>query len=171
MSFTCTFYNISDPPNKLSKTLGTAIHTATCSPFNPVSDLHGEIIVDYNSAIEAANYCVIEAGTQDHAAEGRPRYCYIKDLIKRNGGRLVVELEEDALMTFSTSILDMKILATRASVIGRDNGNVGYNAFLQDGFWKCDATHLYWLSEDLMGGYFDYDDHGDPLDYVLMTAG
>ena len=129
MSFTCTFYNISDPPNKLSKTLGNAIHTATCSPFNPVSDLHGEIIVDYRSAIEEANYCEI-------TGDGRTRYCFITDLIKGVGGRLTVRLEEDVLMTVKDAIKETPLHVTRCSLqagIVPEKSKVGYNSMIPDG--------------------------------------
>lgn len=161
MPFTCKVYKISDPPFQLDKTVGTAIHEATCSPFEPMGDLRGDVILDYNSAIEEANYCEI-------TGDGRTRYAFITDQIKGVGGRLTLKLQEDPLMTFKAGIVEADILATRSSVLAKDSGNVGYNSYLPDGFWKCDATHLYWLSDDIMGGFFNYD---TDTDYVLMTAG
>lgn len=162
MAFTCNLYKISDPPFQLDKTLGTALRAnISCSPFEPLSDLKGKIILDYTAEADEANYCSITEGT-------RTRYAFITDRVKGVGGRLTLILDEDPLMTFKAGILEADILATRASVLAKDSGNVGYNAYLPDGFWKCDATHLYWLSEDLMGGFFNYD---ADTDYVLMTAG
>lgn len=179
MSFTCTFYNISDPPNKLSKTLGTAIHTATCSPFNPMSDLHGEIIVDYNSAIEAANYCVIEAGTQAHAAEGRPRYCFITDLIKGNGGRLTVRIEEDVLMTFKDAIKELPLHVTRCSLqagIVPEKSKVGYNSMIPDGTITMTAQKYFInipFTKSGVAAEFAYQDAaGDTTNqYILAVIG
>ena len=162
MAFTCNLYKISDPPFQLDKTLGAALRAnISCSPFEPLSDLKGKIILDYTAEADEANYCSIVEGT-------RTRYAFITDRVKGVGGRLTLILDEDPLMTFKAGILEADILATRASVLAKDSGNVGYNAYLPDGFWKCDATHLYWLSEDLMGGFFNYD---SDTDYVLMTAG
>lgn len=169
MAFTCTFYNISDPPNKLSKTIGTALKTSTCTPFKPVSDLTGTILLDYTAEAEGANYAMV-------TGDGRERYCFITDIEKDIGGRMSITLKEDALMTFSTGIKNCDILATRCSVISKDDGNVGYNSYLEDGMWRCDSTSLYWLSEDLFNGYFDYTDRdaqGAMVEqwFILATAG
>lgn len=93
MPFTCNFYSVTDPPNKLDKTLGTAKATATCTPFEPVSDLTGKILIDYNAAVETCNYAAIG-----------DRYYYIRDYIKDIGSRMQVILELDPLKTFSTQI-------------------------------------------------------------------
>ena len=163
MAFTCNLYKISDPPFQLDKNLGTALRAnISCSPFEPLSDLKGKIILDYTAEADEANYCSIVEGT-------RTRYAFITDRVKGVGGRLTLVLEEDPLMTFKAGILEADILATRASVLAKDSGNVGYNAYLPDGFWKCDATHLYWLSKDLMGGFFNYDEQEN--EFILMTAG
>lgn len=163
MAFTCNLYKISDPPFQLDKNLGTALRAnISCSPFEPLSDLKGKIILDYTAEADEANYCSIAEGN-------RTRYAFITDRVKGVGGRLTLVLEEDPLMTFKAGILEADILATRASVLAKDGGNVGYNAYLPDGFWKCDATHLYWLSKDLMGGFFSYDELAN--EFMLMTAG
>lgn len=163
MAFTCNLYKISDPPFQLKKNLDTVLRAnISCSPFEPLSDLKGKIILDYTAEADEANYCSIVEGT-------RTRYAFITDRVKGVGGRLTLILEEDPLMTFKAGILEADILATRASVLAKDSGNVGYNAYLPDGFWKCDATHLYWLSEDLMGGFFSYDELEN--EFMLMTAG
>lgn len=170
MAFTIKFYKISDAPNVLHKdvnpeagTIGTAAGY-NCTPFEPVGTLDGSVLIDYVAAdpIETANYAYI-------SGDNRPRYCYVRDFSKEVGTRIRVYLTEDPLMTFATEIKLAPILATRSSVCGKDNGNVGYNAYLDDGLWKCDATTLFYLSEDLMDGYFSYDLNQD--NYILMTAG
>lgn len=122
MAFTVTYYNIQDPPNKINKTLGTAIGSSSCSPWEPVSDLSGKIIAAYTSAVEAGNYAAI-------TGDGRPRYCYIRDVIKRPGGQMEVILEEDPLMTFSDEIMQMNIYAFRSSV--------DYNMDMHDNKTPC----------------------------------
>lgn len=108
MAFTVTYYNIQDPPNKINKTLGTAVGSSSCSPWEPVSDLSGKIIAAYTSAVEAGNYAAI-------TGDGRPRYCYIRDVIKRPGGQMEVILEEDPLMTFKTEIMQLNAYVFRSS--------------------------------------------------------
>lgn len=100
MSFTVNFYNISDAPNVLNKTVGTALASRPCTPFEQVSGLHGRILLDYNPAIETANYCHVSAGDND----GRPLYCWVRDFTRDTGSRMTVELEIDPLMTNKTQI-------------------------------------------------------------------
>lgn len=92
MAFTATFYNIDDPPNYIYKTLGAPLGTSTCTPFEPVSNLHGSILVDYFANIDKANYAKITTG-------GRDLYCFVRDVVKDIGGRCSVELEIDPLKT------------------------------------------------------------------------
>ena len=176
MGFNIKFYKIDAPPNKLDKgvvpgttpTVGAAAGYP-CTPFEPVGTLEGSVLIDYVAGVETANYAYI-------SGDGRPRYCYVRDFSKDIGSRLRVYVEEDALMTFKTKIEESDILATRCSVVGKDEGNVGYNSYLDDKMWRCDATNLYWLSEDMYAGYFDYtdrDEHGAMIDqfFYIATAG
>lgn len=173
MAFTCNLYKISDPPATLHKDItsnGKLIReNISCSPFEPMGDLRGQIIIDYSFNADSANYCSITESSGGETPVIRTRYAFITDRIKGVGGRLTLVLDEDPLMTFKAGILEADILATRASVLAKDSGNVGYNAYLPDGFWKCDATHLYWLSDDIMGGFFNYDEMAN--EFMLMTAG
>lgn len=99
MAFTATFYNITDNPKKIDKTLGTALGAATCTPFEPVSDLHGSILIDYFNNIDNANYATVTTG-------GRDLYCFVRDVIKDIGGRCRVELDIDPLTTNKTDLLN-----------------------------------------------------------------
>lgn len=177
--FSVEFYNCTENEATLGKNLGTASSAIKCTPFMPLSDLHGQITVDYDANWEGYNYCRIYAnGTEEHPeADGLTRYCFIRDFTKQPGGHLTLDLEIDPLETYSQAIRESEILATRSSVVGRDDGNVGYNAYIHDGLWKIDATTLYYLSDDLMkDDPFNYDvtilDGDTKQDYfVLMTAG
>lgn len=172
MPFTIKFYKIDAPPNKLDKgvvpettpTVGAATGYS-CTPFEPVGTLEGSVLIDYVAAdnIETANYAYI-------SGDNRPRYCYVRDFSKEIGNKLRVYITEDPLMTFNQGIKESPILATRSSVCGRDNGNVGFNAYLDDGLWMCDSTTLFYLSEDLMPTPFSYDYYAANT-YILMTAG
>ncbi len=96
MAFTATFYNVSDPPNKIDKTLGEPIYTATCTPFESVSDLHGSILIDWSAAIETANYVTISGN--------RPLSCFVKDIVKEIGSRARVIVDIDPLTTNATEL-------------------------------------------------------------------
>ena len=168
MAFNIKFYKISDAPNVLNKNVNTeAGNVGTgagydCTPWEPVGVLDGSVVIAYVQDIGTANYAYISGGT-------RPRYAYVTGFEILPGQQMRVYVKEDALMTFNAGINESPILATRSSVCGKDNGNVGYNAYLDDGLWKCDSTTLFYLSEDLMDGFFNYDINGS--NYVLMTAG
>lgn len=125
MAFTVTYYNIQDPPNKINKTLGTAVGSSSCSPWESVSDLSGKIIANYTSAVEAGNYVAV-------TGDGRPRYCYIRDVIKRPGGQMEIILEEDPLMTFRTEIMNTESYVFRTSQQPSMAGESGYNMDIAD---------------------------------------
>lgn len=167
MAFNIKFYKISDAPNVLNKTVNAdnrigAAAGYDCTPWEPVGVLDGSVVLAYVQDIGTANYAYISGGI-------RPRYAYVTGFEILPGNQMRVYVKEDALMTFNQGIKESPILATRSSVCGRDNGNVGFNAYLDDGLWKCDSTTLFYLSEDLMDGFFDYDINGS--NYILMTAG
>lgn len=160
MAFSISFHKVSDAYNVMNKTIPTATATSSCSPWEAVSDLTGRVVLNYVAGIEGCNYAVV-------TGDGRPRSCFITDISKDIGGKMTVTLEVDSLETYKDEIKTMPIVATRCSVIAKDDGNVGYNAFIEDGLWVCDNTTLYWLSPDLMGGKFSYVE----ANIVLWTAG
>lgn len=59
MAFKAEFYTINVPPNTLDKGEPTNAITCSCTPFNSVSGLNGNILIDYNAAVEKCNYCKI----------------------------------------------------------------------------------------------------------------
>ena len=77
-----TFYNYSGNPKVVDKTLGSAIATAaTLKPYRPVSDLKGEIILAYDSALYAANYALLDS-----------KYYFITDRQVLPGGQMLFQL-------------------------------------------------------------------------------
>lgn len=124
MAYSITFYNVSDPPNKIKKSLGAAVgSTGACSPWEPVDDLHGSVLTNYNAAVESANYCHV-------TGDGRERYCYVREITKELGGQMRVHMDVDPLMTFKDEILNSDIYITRTSQSGSD---YGYNMDMDDG--------------------------------------
>lgn len=123
MSFTCNFYNYQGQPNKIKKNIGEVqVGSVTCTPYEPVSDLHGYVIIGYNAAVEACNYCEI-AG----------RYYYVTDYVKRTAQQLEVRLELDPLMTFQTEILSQDAYVFRTSQQAANDSSPGYNMDINDG--------------------------------------
>lgn len=118
MPFTVKFYNISVPTNTLDKgEPGEGITGKSCSPFEQVSGLNGNILLDYDSAVEANNYCQITGG-------GRTLYCYVKGFSLETGKRMRVQLEIDPLMTNKTGILAC------AGVLDRTNKEGDWDLYL-----------------------------------------
>ena len=99
MAFTVTFYKITDNPKKIDKTLGTALATATCSPWEPVDDLNGNIMIDYSANAESANYATVTGGLGN-----RTLHCFVREFTKDIGGHCVVHLEIDPLTTNATDL-------------------------------------------------------------------
>lgn len=140
MAFTITFYKISDPPNKLDKSLPTATKTASCTPFEPVADLTGSVLIDYVAGVEGCNYAQITQGTNQ--TEGRPRYCFITDIQKDVGQRMRVFLREDPLMTFKDQIKNWRITVDRCEKRAILDGDTGWNAYITDNAVKLDQRYM-----------------------------
>lgn len=140
MSFTCVFYNYSGPPNKIKKVLENSVGSKACSPYQAVSELHGFIILDYSTDLEAANY--VKVYQMEGEAEINVRYCYIEDWIKNTGGQLQLRLELDPLMTFQTEILNTDAYVFRTSQNAYTAGDPGYNMDIADSKRPLVAYHL-----------------------------
>ena len=122
MAFTCDFYNYSGPPNKIKKQLSAEpiVGNVSCTPYEPFDDLHGYVIIGYNAAVEACNYCEIGG-----------RYYYVTDFVKKTGSQLEVRLELDPLMTFKTEILSQDAYVFRTSQTPSKT-KPGYNMDIND---------------------------------------
>lgn len=61
MALSVEFYNTASNPKEVPKTLGAAItQTAVnCITYNPIDQLTGTLILDYNAALLNANYCTM----------------------------------------------------------------------------------------------------------------
>lgn len=150
MAFTATLYNVTDDPKKVEKTLGTAKATCTCTPYEPVSDLHGLIVLDYTAAIESSNYASVTSGIG-----GRTLYCYITDLVKGIGGKCTVQLEIDPLMTNKEQLKNCDcICATTVNT-------TQYSTYIPDGNYK---SYQYTIVSNDFGGY-NQEDLNHTLDF------
>lgn len=106
-------YNVSDNPKKLNKTLGNGTEIQTITPYEPVSDLEGYVIVNYNADYMLKNY-----------AEYLNDYYFITDRELLTGGKMKLHLRMDVLMSFKTGIVNCDCVLDRAT----DN----YNAYIID---------------------------------------
>ena len=96
-------YNNTDNPKTVNKTLSeTPTHTATITPYQPLSELTGTIILAYNSALDSANYCSFGS-----------KYYFITDRILLTGGKIQLTLRVDVLMTYKTAIKNCPAILAR----------------------------------------------------------
>lgn len=155
MAFSLKFYNVSDPPNKLDKTLGTQIAScATVRPYEAVSELFGNFLIDYNPTINGCNYCYCpELG----------KYYYITDIQMETGSRMIVSVKVDALMTYKSKILEAKIYAQRTSKQGEEATLTGYNSMLPDSTIQLSTQKTYILKPFRVG------ELGNAMQFVYPT--
>lgn len=99
------FYRCTNDPRVLTKTLGTALYTATnvivkhdLTPREPTLELA------YNSAIETANYLTMGG-----------KYYFIKPygITRAPGGRMIINATLDLLTTYDTQIRDLPAISRR----------------------------------------------------------
>lgn len=141
MAFSVTLYNTNDPPETLSKTLTGASSVKSCSPYEPVSDLEGVIVIDYGFDYEGSNYLeMLEQDFDDGAVRAeRKTYYFITDIEKVQGSKLRLHLKRDVLMTYKgvsgdnpTGLYAQDIEVTRCSKQANSDSMSGYNSMLRD---------------------------------------
>ena len=81
------------------KTLETVV------PYEPLSDLEGYLILEYDNVVERANYCYFEE-----------RYYFIKDREKLIGGKLKLHLTVDVLKTYENQIDKVDVVCKRTAL-------------------------------------------------------
>lgn len=152
MAFSVTLYNTNDPPNKLNKTLTGASSVKSCTPYEPVSDLEGTIVIDYGFDYEGSNYLeMLEQDFEDGAVRAeRKTYYFITDIEKVQGSKLRLHLKRDVLMTYKDGIGECTIIATRCTKQANADSESGYNSMLHDGEIQitCQRTYREFPFED-----------------------
>lgn len=107
MGVSAQFYNTSSPPNKIDKAL-TAVGTAiTARPNTPCNIITPSLIVDYNSSIAGANYCILGAPFN--------RKYFVNSVTLDSGNLMIVQLTVDALSTYATAIKSCLGIVTRSA--------------------------------------------------------
>lgn len=110
MSLTINMYNITSEPKTVEKTLGQVVHTGTCSPYEPLSDITGYVILDYNAAGYGANYATL--GSKSY-------FVYDRELL--TGSKMKIFLRTDVLSTYWSGIKECDGIATQSSAYKKMN--------------------------------------------------
>ena len=108
MAISATFYNISADPRELTKTLGDAVITCNNNivAYEPIDYIQPRIILDYNASVENCNYVYVSDWG---------RYYFIRDVELVNGGKMIVHLDEDVLMTYNAEIKELPCYVLRSA--------------------------------------------------------
>ncbi len=110
-----TFYANNSPVSTLYPNITQIGNTIEITPFNAMSIVDPEIVIDYNTAIQAANYCKISWIDSGILSE----MWYFCKFRTDNGGRLIVHCERDPLYSFRNYIRHCPINVIRSGGIGK----------------------------------------------------
>lgn len=117
MASSITLYSVTDDPKVVDKTLGSAqAGPLSCTPYEPLSDIEGYVILAYNSTRKGSNYALLDG-----------KYYYITDREMLTGGQLKLKLKVDVLKTY-VSTNDFKALNVVPS-----RSEDQYNSWILDG--------------------------------------
>lgn len=101
---TVNFYNISDDPRTVGKTLGNVVHTAECVVTESCTLLTPALLLAYNSSVLLCNYLQIPEWN---------RYYFFKNPSVQPGGKMVIHGEIDALQSFADGIKNTECIVAR----------------------------------------------------------
>lgn len=105
---TVTFYNVSDDPRVVEKTLGNPVIPAiTANPLSSCSVMNPSLVLSYNSAIISANYFSIVWNNN------LTLYYFMNDPVLSPGGRCLISGREDVLMSNKNDILNLVAYCSR----------------------------------------------------------
>ena len=112
---TVTFYTNNSPVSTLYPNITQIGEAIEITPFNAMSIVDPELVIDYNTAIQAANYCKISWIDSGILSE----MWYFCKFRTDNGGRLIVHCERDPLYSFRNYIRHCPINVIRNGGIGK----------------------------------------------------
>lgn len=102
---TLTFYNVSDAPNVVNKTIGEGVSIDTVHPVENCDMLNPSFILDKSTAATTYNYVHVSAFGRYYFITGR-------QLIR--GGRTIIYCAVDVLYTYADKITNCIGTITRA---------------------------------------------------------
>lgn len=85
---------------------------ASLQPFRPLSELTGEIELEYNATIFASNYCMINYGTTETPST-KNYFITKRDL--QTGSRMILQLRCDVLTTIRSAVLLVPVVCRRTA--------------------------------------------------------
>lgn len=85
---------------------------ASLQPFRPLSELTGEIELEYNATIFASNYCMINYGTAETPST---KNYFITNRDLQTGSRMILQLRCDVLTTFRSAVLSVPVVCRRTA--------------------------------------------------------
>ena len=145
-----SFYKFDGDKAIINKPLVVVARNITISPYRPVNDLEGTIVI--SSDYQLANYVTF-------VIAGKEKHYYIVSRTIDTAGRMTCMLHEDVLDTYQTWIKSQKALIARSYAYGNDYLPGGYPTL---GYNK--VTHNSSAS-------LDYGKNGNAPAFILVTAG
>ena len=138
------FYNYTGDNRIINKTISeTPLQTVqTATPFRPLSDLTGTLLLTYVATAYAANYCSFGG-----------KYYYITDRELLPGQKMQIICRVDVLKTYAEQIKSVNIIPARSS------DNEKNNPFLIDTRQPVETTIQ----------HYNIPFNGANLDYANMT--
>lgn len=112
MAINITLYDYSGMNEKLKKEPSNPV-TVACTPYEPLSDLSGYVILEYDATKYTKNY-----------AKYINKFYFIYDRELMTGGKMKLFMRVDSLTTYQTGILKSPIIPKRSSSV--------YNSWIYD---------------------------------------
>ena len=102
------FYDYTADNRIINKSLPeTPLQTVvSATPFRPLSDLTGTLLLAYNATAYAANYCSFGG-----------KYYYITDRELLTGQKMQLTCRVDVLKTYASAILDLPVWCKRSATL------------------------------------------------------
>lgn len=154
MSFTATFYNCSDDPKVIGKTLTDGTVVESIVPTDGCDLLSPTFVLDYNSNLTTCNYVVVGAPFN--------RHYFISDMSIDIGKKIEIKCNVDVLETYADGIK-----ASTACIVRSES--VGGPTYIVDNKLPIDPNRKEIKSIKLTGGFTPSYSAGSENILVSMT--
>ncbi len=112
---TATFYDYTGVPFQIDKVLGDPFGTSNLlKPYEPLSDLEGKIILEYNQLYFRSNYCIVNFNDPESQEYTKNYFITNRELLP--GGKMALYLSVDTLTTYKTGVLNTNVICVRCSL-------------------------------------------------------
>ena len=148
MAWTLNLYKCSDDPRIVAKNVGTVQASVSCTPYEPISDTDGYVIIEYNATRQECNY-----------AELNGKYYYVTGREMLTGQRIRISLHVDVLMSKWSSFKEAYGIVRQNADPDEDK----MNAYMSNSAVKISADPLIYSFN--IGSAFVYD-----ADRIVLCA-